>query len=260
MSCNCSSKTKCGCSTSCSTSCSSCDTTCAAVCTALEVANSWNIPACSAEAVLSVPGLETVLIGSYIYNPTYGWFQVTAFDSANHQITVMNECFDANAAAGTVVPALTTFIFSAPPSSTNVTYEQLAVGTPYDFTAVDAELVFGTTSPTITLTVPGTYLLMGSVSVQAAAVTTAGASSVACNFKRTNNTPALLGGTSVYMAGAQALTGASYVMGTGAIFPVIYTTSNSNDIITIYGKYLGSAPSSGDFQAVYAKITAVKLS
>lgn len=110
------------CSSSCSTStcgscqCSSCSSsTCTAVCTALEVANSWNVPACSASAVLAIPGLTTVLIGSYIYNPTYGQYRITAFDSVNGQITVTNDCIAGNAAPGTVVPALTTFIFVGEP-------------------------------------------------------------------------------------------------------------------------------------------------
>lgn len=110
------------CSSPCTKACGVCVCPqCTAVCTALVVSNSWNVPACGAEAVLSIPGLTTVLIGSYIYNPTYGRFKITAFDSVNQQVTVLNECLPGNAAPGSVVPALTTFIFSAPPSSGDAT-------------------------------------------------------------------------------------------------------------------------------------------
>lgn len=110
------------CSSPCTKACGVCVCPqCTAVCTALVVSNSWNVPACGAEAVLSIPGLTTVLIGAYIYNPTYGRFRITAFDSVNQQVTVINECLSGNAAPGTVVPALTSFIFSAPPSSGDAT-------------------------------------------------------------------------------------------------------------------------------------------
>lgn len=109
----CSQKTSCGCSSSCN--CKA-NPNCTAVCTALVVANSWNIPACDAEAILSIPGLATVLIGSYIYNPTYGVFRITAFDSVHGLVTVINDCLPGNAAPGSVVPAGTTFIFAQPPA------------------------------------------------------------------------------------------------------------------------------------------------
>src|SRR5690242_8821448 len=108
----------CDCDCGCTDECENCGT----VCTALIVQNSWNIPACSALAVLSVPGLESVLIGSYIYNPSYGAFRITAFDSVNGQITVINECFDQNEAPGTVVPALTEFVFIARPADSYISY------------------------------------------------------------------------------------------------------------------------------------------
>lgn len=111
----CAKKTSCGCSSSCS--CCT-ESNCPSVCTSVVVSNAWNVPSCGSEAILSVPGLTTVLIGSYIYNPTYGRFRITAFDSVNSQITVLNECLPGNAAPGTVVPALTNFIFSAPATLT----------------------------------------------------------------------------------------------------------------------------------------------
>lgn len=116
MSCGCT-KPKCSTTSTCScSSCTSSSTNCATVCTALVVSNSWNVPACGASAILSVAGLTTVLIGSYVYSPSYGWFRISAFDSVNAQITVVNDCLSGNASPGSVVPALTTFIFGAPPA------------------------------------------------------------------------------------------------------------------------------------------------
>lgn len=112
MGCGCTKSTSCG-------RCSNCNKptcpaeNCPEVCTSIIIGNSWNVPACGEKAVVSAPGLKSVLIGSYLYNPTYGQFKITAFDSINSIVTILNECYVGNAPAGTVVPALTQFILSA---------------------------------------------------------------------------------------------------------------------------------------------------
>lgn len=113
----CSCKKSCSSSCSCSSCSSSCDP-CTQVCAALVVSNAWNVPACDDSAVLYVPGLTTVLIGSYISNPTYGAFRITSINSTGGKITVVNECLPDNAVPGTVVPAFTTFVFGTPPTVT----------------------------------------------------------------------------------------------------------------------------------------------
>lgn len=111
MSCGCSSKVNCTCN-----QCTSCPT----VCVELLVSNSWNVPACGSSAILAVDGLTSVLVGAYVFNPTYGYFRITGFNSLNGQITVINECIEGNATPGTTVSADTTFIFSGPPSTAAV--------------------------------------------------------------------------------------------------------------------------------------------
>lgn len=95
-----------------------CDPECPTIATALEVTNAWNIPACDASATLYIPCLTFVQIGSYISNPTYGTFRVTAFNSVGGQVTVVNDCLPQNEAPGTVVPIGTLFVFSGPPVQT----------------------------------------------------------------------------------------------------------------------------------------------
>lgn len=110
--------TKSSCSCNQCKACSSHNTECPDIAVALEVANAWNIPACNANAVLYIPYLTIALIGSYIYNPTYGRFKIVGFNAVNGQVTIKNECLIENAAAGTVVPAGTTFVFGNPPTLT----------------------------------------------------------------------------------------------------------------------------------------------
>jgi len=118
MGCGCTKKTTCTCS-----SCSPCtvESACPEASAALVIQNAWNIPSCGNAALLYIPGLTNVVIGTYISNPTYGTFKITAFNSVNSQITVQNDCFAENMAPGTVVPAYTSFVFSMPPTLTTYT-------------------------------------------------------------------------------------------------------------------------------------------
>ncbi len=94
-----------------------CVQNCKDICSALTVQNSWNVPDCvgtAATAILSIPGLKNVFIGAYIWNADFGYFRITAFNSITAQVTVVNDCFDDNAAPGTAVPANTKFIIATP--------------------------------------------------------------------------------------------------------------------------------------------------
>lgn len=231
---------------------------CATVCTAIQIANAWNIPACDSEAVLSVPGLTTVLIGSYIFNPTYGWFKITAFDSVNFELTVLNECLDANAVPGTVVPALTVFIFGVPPGTTNVTYASYSSGT-YTLTGVTAPLAFSGNQASIVITIPGTYIIFPTLTFGGNGATTAAITTFVAKLRRQNNTPADIIADSS-LAGTQLpLTTFTGTFSTASIAPAIYTTLNSTDLININANRSGSVPSVGSFEVINASIVAVKL-
>lgn len=109
--CGCGSWNSCTCSSSCTTTL----TNCTDLCGSLIVQNSWNVPACDANATLTLPKLKNVLVGGYIWNPTYGYFYVTSFNAVTGEMVVTNLCNTGNATAGTIVPALTMFTLTAPP-------------------------------------------------------------------------------------------------------------------------------------------------
>lgn len=246
------------CSSCSNCSCSDCTSTpCAEVCTALVISNAWNVPACDASAVLSVPGLETVLIGSYVWNPTYGWFLLTAFDSVNFQITVKNLCFSGNAVAGTVVPAGAEFVFGAPPGATQVYFKGDSSGTAFTIPASQADVVFGTSSPTVTITSPGTYLISGGINFGPSGATTSTVTAVYLGVKRTNNSAAVLVNRAI--GGFELMTAITGIMQTGMVLPLIYTTTNSNDILTLVANYTGTI-TSGTFVSNDAVLLAVKIS
>lgn len=103
----------------------------------LKVLNSWNIPACGGSAILSVPGLANILVGSYLWNTLYGYFEVISFNPTNGQVTIKNNCNDGNQPSGTQVPACTDFVVTPPPVTASGSSGQTSLF-PYvaiDFTA-----------------------------------------------------------------------------------------------------------------------------
>ena len=102
--------------------------------TAIKIDNSWNVPACGGSSVIKVSGLSNILIGSYIWNPSFGYFQVVGFTPFNSQIIIQNNCNTGNSTVGTMVPACSNFIVAPPPLSSSG-----GGGTPsiYPYLAVD---------------------------------------------------------------------------------------------------------------------------
>ena len=133
-----------------------------------------------------------------------------------------------------------------------------AAGTAYSLTASNAELVFGTTSPSLTINTAGTYLIQGRANLKYNAATFAAAQTATLLLERTNNTPGAIANSNTANQ-LRILTTTTDSAGIIMMPPVIYTTVNSNDIIQIYG-YLSAIPSAGSVQAVEACILATRLS
>lgn len=84
--------------------------------TGITIQSSFVMPACNETTVVTVPGLQKISIGSYVWNPNYGYLKVVGFDYAQSQVILENECTVGNAAPGTSIPACTLFtIVDAPP-------------------------------------------------------------------------------------------------------------------------------------------------
>lgn len=247
----------CNCQSRCTCTCTSCPT----IVTALQINVDWTIPACGASAVLSISNLTAALVGSYIYNTTYGQFRITTVDTSNGTITIINDCLTGNAVPGTPVPSGTLFLFSPPPSNTSVTYFADGTGTNYTLTTSTAPIVFGTTNPAITITLPGTYLVLAWFIPYCAGVTNLamGQNAIICSLNRTNNTPVALVSEFTPINTQAIMTVYNGALGTVELPPYLYTTLNTTDILTINSRYSG-ALSAGSFGVGHANITAVKLS
>jgi hypothetical protein len=114
--------------------------------------NSWNIPLSGAQAILNVPTLADVVVGSLIWNPTYGYFRVISFNSILNQIVIINDNTSGNAAPGTVVPAYTNFTTTTP----------LEVGAVQDFSSTISYGGLGNMTYTVNpADIHAQYILLG---------------------------------------------------------------------------------------------------
>ena len=146
--------------------------------------------------------------------------------------------------------ALTDKIVTANPLSVH------ASGTAYQLTATPALLDFGTTDPSLTISKSGTYLVTARVKLGYNAATFAAVRTVTLKLRRTNNTAAdLTNGTTT--SATEIITALTYTF-TDQSWAVIYTTTNDNDIIQIFGD-VGVLPTAGSLDAQEASIIATRL-
>lgn len=131
-----------------------------------------------------------------------------------------------------------------------------AAGTAYTLTNASALLDFGTTDPTVTLNAPGTWLFFGRVVVSYNGATFAANRTATFKLRRTNNTAAdLTGASSAHVT--NIVTTSTYTE-TVVIPPVLYTTTNAGDVISLYG-LVNTVPTAGSLDVSEAEIIAIRI-
>lgn len=142
---------------------------------------------------------------------------------------------------------------------TNVTANQLtsySAGTVYSLTATPAQVVFGTTSPALTINGAGTYLIFANAKLDYNGATFAAVRTPTLKLRRTNNTAADLANASV-TAATSIITALTYTLEQLAWW-AIYTTTNTNDIIQIFGS-IDVIPTLGTLDVSAASLIAIRL-
>lgn len=132
-----------------------------------------------------------------------------------------------------------------------------AAGTAYSLTATPAALTFGTTSPTIVIDKAGTYLIVARVNLKYNGATFAASRTATLKLRRTNNTAADLTGGTTALA-TDIVTTKTFTFSAGMLPPIIYTTSQTTDSISIFGS-LDVVPTAGSLDATEANIVVVRL-
>ncbi len=142
------------------------------------------------------------------------------------------------------------------PQSPLVTLTSYAAGTAYSLTNASSAVTFGTTSPSITLAVPGTYLIYANSQLVGAGafITTETAT---LKLRRTNNTASDLAKSTTTIS-PTAGSGIASTLCVAVLPPVIYSTTNSNDVISIFG-VVSSTLGLGTIDINEASIVAVKI-
>lgn len=132
-----------------------------------------------------------------------------------------------------------------------------ATGTNYTLTNASAAVTFGTTSPSLTITATGQWIISAGVTVEYVGATFAANQTVPVKLRRTNNTAADLA--------SAAITGTTAIITTLTFTPfcltipdVSYTTSNTNDAIAIFA-HVSTLPGAGSIQISNAWINAVRI-
>jgi hypothetical protein len=128
-------------------------------------------------------------------------------------------------------------------------------GAAYSLTATAARVALGTTAPVLTLTAAGTYLLISQFKLDYNGATFAAIRLVTMKLRRTNNTAVDLATVLINTDVVTTLTQTFLKM---AIPTVLYTTTNSNDIIEMWGA-VGVVPTAGSLDANEASILALKI-
>lgn len=140
------------------------------------------------------------------------------------------------------------------PGATNVS--AYGTGTAYTLTTSSAKITFGTTSPTVTITSAGTYLIISNITLDYTGLTTLAVA--ACSFKvrRTNNTAADIANTTQNF-NVPVVTLLTQTGGDIDIPAFIYTTANNNDVLELWGSR--GAITVGSIQVTNGYIVAVKI-
>lgn len=130
-------------------------------------------------------------------------------------------------------------------------------GTPYSLTLTPAKIDFGTDDPVITLPAAGTYLIMATVRIDYANLSTS--TEVACDFnvRRTNNSASNLANAETRFI-VPDISSATQTGGYAVIQSAIYTTGNNDDVLEIWGAN-GAGISSGTVDIGEASIVAIRL-
>jgi hypothetical protein len=140
------------------------------------------------------------------------------------------------------------------PGSDNTT--AYSAGTAYSLTTTPQKVDFGTTDPVITLPAAGTYIIFTNIKIEYAGLTTV---LNACDFKlrRTNNTAAdLANAATTFNVVATLLTGTG---GDVDIAPIIYTTTNNNDVIELWANRQNGVSLLGNINIGEASIVAIRI-
>lgn len=220
------------------------------------VTTDFIVPSVGDNVMVSLDNGIWMVVGQKVVFDGPATFEVVTVNSAT-SVTLTFMGYADDVAPGSTISAG----MGVSPSGTQPALSTLSVyaaGSAYSLTATPALLNFGTTDPELTITSPGTWLIFARVRYDYTAATFAAVRTVTSKLRRTNNTAAdLTNGSSSWKT--DIITTLTYTAAIHVLPPVVYTTANSDDVISIFGD-VSVVPSAGTLDAIEAEIVALKIS
>lgn len=194
---------------------------------------------------LSLTASDNIVMGNSINASVAFGIQVQSSTNLRNLILAnnLNGSFSGSGGSGDYEDIGTGTMFFANNFTTEgfsqIRYRTDGSGTAYTLTATPAAVIFGTTSPSITITQPGSYKLRAYVMLQNNGATYASSRTVTLKVRRTNNTATDVYSTTVITG---VLTSITSVLGILTIDCPIYTTNHPNltgdglssDVLTVF--------------------------
>lgn len=115
----------------------------------IQVLSAWNVPETNESITVTVDNVDLIVVGSYFFNPQYGYFLVNQWNPKSNQISLYHSLSTKTAAAGTFVPANTPFLPAPEPFTSNSQKEL--------FPFLDADFVAPFTNNNTTIQVTSTF-------------------------------------------------------------------------------------------------------
>lgn len=240
----------------------------------------FTVPAINSNVTVSVANSTWIVVGQEIFIEDAGYFVVVSKGSTT-SVTLTYSDYDINTNAGnnvatgsgvgpggtqitSVLPialggtsAITATLARAALGVGGDSLSVYAAGSAYQLTNTSALLNFGTTDPSLTITSAGVWLILSRARIDYTGATFAAVRTGALKLRRTNNTAAdLTSATAGFLT--DIITTLTYTLGSFTLPPIIYTTTNSNDVIELWGS-ISVVPSAGSLDASEAHIVAIKL-
>jgi hypothetical protein len=199
------------------------------------------IPAIGANVTAAVVNSDFMAVGQIVIlsetaTPAVGNFQVVSFP--NSQSAVLKFLgYTGDSAPGVVIATGARASIAGILQSTSIgTLAVYGAGTAYAITATPQLITMGTTSPSLTITGAGTYLLFGKAVFNVIGTDGGPIATYTMQINRSNNTPALVANSADSFKQTSGQGGAPPGQ-TDIPFttpPVVYTTANTNDVLQLW--------------------------
>lgn len=219
------------------------------------------VPALGGNVTIDVADSSWAVVGQPVFVFDAGTFEVVSIPSATSlQLQYLN--YDTNTESGNSV-ALGSSVAPGGFNGTDASVpdDQAAAygsGTAYTLTTTPAAVTMGTSSPDITLTAAGTWVIFARARVDNVGATFAANRTVTAKIRRINNTASdLTNGSAAYQTGI-----ITTITNTGMILtlPVIfYSTAAVNDNLQLWAS-IDFLPSAGSITVSQCEIVAYRIS